>query len=67
MSNNRRIVRFKQGALRKKSGAAKVTNVEKQAKKLQTRIAREGETAWLKDAVKRVQTRAKKYGVKLAA
>ena len=67
MSNNRRIVRLKQGALRKKSGAAKVTNVEKQAKKLQTRIAREGETAWLKDAVKRVQTRAKKYGVKLAA
>lgn len=67
MSNNRRKVRFKQGAMRKKAGSTKLTNVEKQAKKLQTRIAREGETAWLKDAVKRVQTRAKKYGVKLAA
>ena len=53
--------------MRHKAGSAKLTNVEKQAKKLTARIAVEGETAWLKDAVKRMQLRAKKYGIKLAA
>lgn len=65
MANNQRKVRNEKNAWRPKAGAAKVTNVTKIAKKLQERIAKEGETAWLKDAWKRLGLRAKKYGVKI--
>lgn len=63
MANNQRKVRNEKNAWRPKSGAAKVTNVSKIAKRLKDRMAKEGETAWLKDAWARLSLRAKKYGV----
>ena len=63
MSNNGRKYSNEINRDRKKSGAAKTTNVVKQAKKLRERMQIEGDTKWLQNAMKRVETRAKKYGV----
>lgn len=65
MSNNRRKFRAPSLIKRGKAGLAKSTNLQKQAKKLQSRMETEGKTAWLVDAWKRVELRAKKYGVKV--
>jgi hypothetical protein len=65
MANNRRKYQAQIRIDRKKSGPAKLTNLQKHAKKLQERVAKEGETAWLKDARKRAELRAKKYGIKI--
>lgn len=65
MSNNGRKYANEINRDRKKSGAAKLTNVEKQAKKLRERMKTEGETKWLKNAMQRVEAKAKKYGLKI--
>lgn len=54
---------FKVNRKRRASGD-KLKNAQKNILKLQTRIKKEGETAWLKDAMKRAQARLKKYGLK---
>ncbi len=67
MANNQRKLRNEKNATRPKAGAGKVANVSKIAAKLDARVKVEGETAWLKDAKKRIAARAKRYGVKLPA
>jgi hypothetical protein len=48
-----------------KSGG-KINNAITHYKKLQTRIAFEGETLWLKNAVIRVLAKFKKYSINIA-
>ena len=48
---------------KQRTSGEKLKKAQKTLEKLEARVKKEGETAWIKDALKKAQTKLKKYGI----